>query len=79
MNRSRVLAAVSLGLGLMNLDELAIAQVPSAIAQAKPPYNCLTREVWTAEKELGAIATVRKQSQPWCRPKLARLTLGIIA
>jgi len=52
MNRSRMLAAVSASLGLMSLGGFATAQAQSdAIAQAKPPYNCLTREVWSAEKK----------------------------
>ena len=52
MNRSHVLLAMSLGLGLISLRGFATAQAQSsAIAQAKPPYNCLTREVWSAEKK----------------------------
>ena len=52
MNRSRVLAAVIAGFGLMSLGGFIMAQAQSdAIAQAKPPYNCLTREVWSAEKK----------------------------
>ncbi|MCY7394169.1 MAG: hypothetical protein LH647_22525, partial [Leptolyngbyaceae cyanobacterium CAN_BIN12] len=52
MTRSHVLLAMSLGLGLMSLGGFATAQAQSsAIAQAKPPYNCLTREVWSAEKK----------------------------
>jgi len=43
---------MSLGLGLISLRGFATAQAQSsAIAQAKPPYNCLTREVWSAEKK----------------------------
>lgn len=48
--------ALLAGLVVMGLGGYAAAQsYPSPIAQAQPPYNCRTREVWSPEK------------QAWCK------------
>ncbi|MBL1174241.1 hypothetical protein [Pantanalinema sp. GBBB05] len=55
--RSRVAGlALLAGLAIMSLGSYAAAQSRSStIAQAQPPYNCRTREVWSPEK------------QAWCK------------
>jgi hypothetical protein len=53
---------LTLGLGLCSsMGAIAQPKIP-LIAQAQPPYNCLTREVWSAEKK--AWCATHGQSQP---------------
>lgn len=47
--------ALLAGLVVMGLGRYAAASHSSTIAQAQPPYNCRTREVWSPEK------------QAWCK------------